>query len=104
MDTEKAKQRLNIMKNTYDGYEIAEKDLVLRGPGDFFATSDSSFRQSGGFEFKLAKLCDDSDLFSRAFATAKGIIDNDPLLEKEENSLLKKSLSTHLKPIISSIS
>ena len=51
------------MRTTYDGYEIAEKDLLLRGPGDFFSQiSADSFRQSGGFEFRFAKLCDDSTL------------------------------------------
>ena len=43
------------MKTTYDGFEIAEKDLLLRGPGDFFSSvSDNNLRQSGGFEFKMS--------------------------------------------------
>jgi ATP-dependent DNA helicase RecG len=92
LDTEKAKSRLNIMKTTYDGYEIAEKDLIMRGPGDFFVSADTAMRQSGGFEFKLAKLCDDNSLFSLAFSIAKSIVDKDPELSKEENKALRQAL------------
>lgn len=94
LKTEKAMSRLNVMKNTYDGYEIADKDLAMRGPGDFFSdNSNDNFRQSGGFEFKFAKLCDDTDLFSSAFSTAKTIISRDPGLDLPEHALLKKTLS-----------
>lgn len=93
MKTEKAMSRLNVMKTTYDGYEIADKDLAIRGPGDFFSNNSSdNFRQSGGFEFKFAKLCDDTDLFSSAFATAKSIISSDPSLEYPEHSALRDTL------------
>ena len=92
-----AKARLEILRTTYNGYDIAEKDLLFRGPGDFFTSADdSSMRQSGGFEFKLAKLCDDADLFSRAFATAKTIIDTDPELASPENQGLKALLSDYI--------
>jgi len=94
MKTEKAMARLNIMKTTYDGYEIADKDLALRGPGDFFSNySNDNFRQSGGFEFKFAKLCDDTDLFSSAFATAKAIVHEDPELALDEHAQLRALLS-----------
>ena len=93
MKTEKALARLGIMKSTYDGYEIADKDLMLRGPGDFFSSnSNDNFRQSGGFEFKFAKLCNDNELFAAAFATAKSIIERDPELEFEEHLGLKNTL------------
>lgn len=105
LNTEKSKARLDIMKNTYDGYEIAEKDLILRGPGDFFASSaQSSLRQSGGFEFKLAKLCDDTELFELAFKTAKEISEKDPFLEAEEHRLLKSALDEYITPTSSTIS
>lgn len=91
--TEKASARLDIMKTTYDGYEIAEKDLALRGPGDFFLNnSNDNFRQSGGFEFKFAKLCDDTELFSAAFSAAKNIAKEDPKLELVQNQGLKATL------------
>lgn len=93
LKTEKALARLDIMKNTYDGYEIADKDLALRGPGDFFSNNSThNFRQSGGFEFKFAKLCDDKALFTKAFEYAKAISDTDPLLTMPEHSGLRKKL------------
>lgn len=105
LNTEKAKARLEIMRTTYDGYEIAEKDLLLRGPGDFFASvSDDSMRQSGGFEFKLAMLCDDSELLSKAFSAAKEITAEDPYLELDKHKELKKILENHIKPSASTIS
>ncbi len=103
--SEKSDARLDVMKTTYDGFEIAEKDLLLRGPGDFFSSSEgANLRQSGGFDFKLASLCDDTDLFSTAFATAKMIINDDPELEKEENSGLRSELDRYLAPRYSTIS
>ena len=92
------------MRSTYDGYEIAEKDLLLRGPGDFFATSHSTMRQSGGFEFKFAGLCDDSNLFEKAFSTAKSIVECDPQLSRPEHLSLKEKVSTYMLQTSSTIS
>jgi ATP-dependent DNA helicase RecG len=104
-NTEKAQDRLSVMKNVYDGYEIAEKDLLLRGPGDFFSSiSDNNFRQSGGFEFKYASMCDDSELFTKAFSVAKIIIENDPKLELPEHKLLNIEVFSRLKNNSSTIS
>jgi ATP-dependent DNA helicase RecG len=70
-----AKERLLTIKNSHDGYEIAEKDLVMRGPGDFLrSNSDGYMRQSGGVRFKLAELCDDTGLMQTAFAEAKELL------------------------------
>lgn len=92
--SEKALARLNVIKSTYNGYEIAEKDLLLRGPGDFFSSfSNDNFRQSGGIDFKFAKLCDDSKLIDTAFSAAKELINDDPGLEKDCNLSLKKFIS-----------
>ncbi len=104
LDTEKAKARLEIMRTTYDGYEIAEKDLILRGPGDFFAISSDTMRQSGGFEFKLAKLCDDTELFSKAFSTAKTIFSKDPNFMLEEHQGIKEMVNTLFTTSFSTIS
>jgi ATP-dependent DNA helicase RecG len=105
LNTEKSKARLDIMKNTYDGYLIAEKDLMLRGPGDFFASApNEGMRQSGGFEFKLAKLCNDNELFAKAFAAAKEIIDKDPHLDMPEHKELHRIISKNIAPITSTIS
>lgn len=67
--------RLKTMCSTYNGYEIAEKDLVMRGPGDFIRGADASHvRQSGGLRFKLAELCDDTGLLQRAFGDAAELV------------------------------
>ena len=105
MRSEKSDSRLDVMKTTYDGFEIAEKDLLLRGPGDFFSSSDGeNLRQSGGFEFKIASLSDDTDLFSAAFATAKSIVSEDPDLMREENRGLREELERYIAPRTSQIS
>ena len=97
IQTSTAAERLNVMKTTYDGFEIAEKDLMLRGPGDFFSlNSENNLRQSGGFDFKLAGLCDDLTLMERAFAAAKNIAETDPLLELPEHKKIKDICSTIL--------
>ncbi|MBQ8321944.1 MAG: ATP-dependent DNA helicase RecG [Clostridia bacterium] len=94
---EKSSARLDIMKSTYDGFEIAEKDLILRGPGDFFsANNTNNIRQSGGFEFKFATKCDDHKLFELAFSTAKAVVEDDPGLCKEENKLLREQIEEHV--------
>ena len=78
----KAMERLMTMKSSHDGYEIAEKDLAMRGPGDFLRSSgDGRVRQSGGVRFRLAELCDDTGLMRVAFDEARAIIAEDPELD-----------------------
>ena len=97
--------RLEAMRTTYDGYEIAEKDLVLRGPGDFFSqVSADNFRQSGGFEFRFAKLCDDNTLMERAFSVAKDIVVRDKDLTHPQHTQLRKMLEGKVTVAPSSIS
>ena len=77
-----AHERLETMRTSYDGYAIAEKDLAMRGPGDFLrAGSDVGVRQSGGVRFRLGELCDDTGLLAAAFAEAKALLSDDPTLE-----------------------
>jgi ATP-dependent DNA helicase RecG len=103
--SEKSMARLNVMKSTSDGFEIAERDLMLRGPGDFFATnSKDNFRQSGGFEFKFASMCDDNQLFYQAFATAKEIINIDHTLDLPIHQGLKEAIINKLNASTSTIS
>ena len=105
INSPKSKERLEVMKTTYDGFEIAEKDLLLRGPGDFFSSvSDNNLRQSGGFEFKYASLCDSSDLLSQAFSVAKSIIAYDPKLELDEHKELRKEIDRRFNVSSSTIS
>ena len=85
------------MKTTYDGYEIAEKDLLLRGPGDFFSSNTANnLRQSGGFEFKFATRCNNTDVFDAAFETARAIVREDPALSLPEHELLKKHIESKI--------
>ena len=78
----RAKERLMTMKSCYDGFEIAEKDLLIRGPGDFLRGSgDDPVRQSGGVRFRLAELCDDTELLRTAFDEAKTLLSDDPTLD-----------------------
>jgi len=76
-----AHDRLQVMRTCYDGYAIAEKDLEMRGPGDFLRQEgDASVRQSGGVRFRLAQLCDDTGLLHAAFADARELVAADPSL------------------------
>ncbi len=93
ISSEKSRARLEVMRTTYDGFEIAERDLLLRGPGDFFSSNKgNNLRQSGGFEFKFATMCDDSELANTAFEAAKSIIASDPELTLPEHSGLRAEL------------
>ena len=105
LNTPKAKERLEVMKTTYDGFEIANRDLELRSPGDFFKSREAEgFRQSGGFEFKLAKLSSDASLTEAAFKTAKTIAQNDPTLSLPEHESLREEIENYIAPISASIS
>jgi ATP-dependent DNA helicase RecG len=98
-------ERLEVMRSTYNGFEIAEKDLLLRGPGDFFSSfSDNNLRQSGGFKFKYSAMTGDIDLMNTAFSAAKSIVKSDPKLELEEHKLLKEEIDRRLNVAISTIS
>lgn len=72
---EEAKRRLNIMVKTNDGFKIAEEDLAIRGPGEFFGT-----RQSGMPDLKIANIVRDASLLNEARKEAFNIIDIDPEL------------------------
>ena len=78
------RQRMEIMTKTDNGFTIAEKDLQLRGSGEFFGT-----KQHGIPEFKIANLFQDMEELKEVQALAIEIIEKDPKLEKEENKPLK---------------
>jgi len=94
---EVAKSRLSVMKSTYDGFAIAEKDLELRGPGDFFSDNRQAFRQSGGISLPLAHLCTDDGLMKAAFSEAAALAKSDPSLLSPDNALLKAEIEHVLK-------
>ena len=83
----KCRERLSTMVKSNNGFEIAEKDLKLRGPGDFFGT-----RQHGLPEFKLANILTDTKLLKLSNDAAKEVINSDPNFEKEDNKILKQEL------------
>ncbi|MBQ2863333.1 MAG: ATP-dependent DNA helicase RecG, partial [Clostridia bacterium] len=88
---EKTRERLNVMKTTYDGFLIAEKDLKMRGPGDFFAVGsgvDSRIRQSGENVFRMANVCSDEGLFEAAFSDAAEVCEGRSVSEAERARLL----------------
>ena len=78
--SKKTKERLEILNKSNDGFVIAEEDLRLRGPGDFFG-----IRQSGEFDFGIADIYADANVLKIASDAAAQLLKDDPLIEKEEN-------------------
>jgi ATP-dependent DNA helicase RecG len=82
-----ARERIRIMTSTGNGFEIAEKDLELRGPGDIEGT-----RQSGVLNFKLASIVQDRPLLELARNLAAEVLEKDPDLVSAGNLRLKRFL------------
>lgn len=78
--SENARRRLGVLTKTNNGFEIAEEDLAMRGPGDFFGKRDGDVRQSGGVRFRFADLCGDAGLLAAATGAAHRILADDPQL------------------------
>jgi len=87
-----AKTRLETMVATNDGFEIAEVDLRLRGPGDIMGT-----QQSGVLNLKIADIIKDNDILKTARYHAIQLLKNDPSLELAENALIRNSYSQLVK-------
>lgn len=83
-NSEIIKKRMKVMTDTNDGFVISEKDMELRGTGEFFGT-----RQHGIPEFKIANLFEDIVTLKSVQAIANKIIEDDPKLEKDKNKLLR---------------
>ena len=84
--------RMETMAATNDGFEIAEVDLKLRGPGDLMGT-----QQSGALNLKIADLSKDGQLVVLARNEARKILDEDPILEMSEHEMLRNVLINTLK-------
>lgn len=86
-----AKERLRVMKQTNDGFIIAERDLAIRGPGEI-----SGFKQSGFLKLKFASLVEDTDLIALAKKEAEKVSKEDKGLIKAENAILRKHLKENI--------
>lgn len=85
--TEEAKTRINTMLKHSSGFDIAESDLGLRGPGEFFGTA-----QHGIIALKAGNIISDQNIIMKAKETACSIIDTDPKLSLDENAELKREV------------
>ena len=86
---ENTKQRLSILTQTRNGFEIADEDLKLRGPGEFFGE-----KQSGFIKFRIANLVTDGKIIRFARMKAFDMIDNDANLSKPINKLIKERFNS----------
>jgi ATP-dependent DNA helicase RecG len=91
--------RIKVMRSTNDGFEIAEADLEIRGPGEFFGT-----RQSGLPDFKIANLIKDAQLLELAKADARRIAQTDPRLRRPEHQSLLRMLQSYWKDNLEMVS
>ncbi len=89
------KQRLEVITKTTDGFKIAEEDLKLRGPGDFFGT-----RQSGLPTLKMANMMTDMVILEKAKNAAAEILSADEKLSKKENAALSAKVEKLLESAI----
>ena len=86
--TEETRKRLEIMVRTNDGFEIAEADLKLRGPGDLEGTQQSGV----AFDLKIADIARDGQLLQYVRNIAQEIVDADPASQNPENEILWRQL------------
>lgn len=91
-----AKERLSTMVRTTNGFEIAETDLKLRGPGDMLGT-----QQSGSLNFKIANIAADMGLLSTAREAAIALLEEDPELAAPENAALAEFLAQEAEEALS---
>ena len=98
-DSPQIRERLEILQKSRDGFEIAEADLRLRGPGDFFGSM-----QSGALQFAIGNVFDDSSILIKAGEAADQILKADPELILPQHQMLhnyvKKRLDTDEKQIV----
>ena len=86
---EEARERLRTVERVHDGFQLAEEDLRLRGPGDFMGT-----RQSGLPTLRVARITD-QDILSLARREAARLLESDPHLSKAENAALGEHMKLH---------
>jgi len=86
-ESEVAKGRLEIMTRSSDGFEIAEYDLRLRGPGELFST-----RQHGLPDLKIANIIDDYELLVMARKNAFELVCSDPMLARPQHKNIRQAM------------
>lgn len=87
----KKNDRLEILNHSNDGFEIANEDLKLRGPGNF-----TGVEQSGAMHFRYADIYQDADMLKKAASDVAKILENDSLLLEESHIPLKKKMETYV--------
>lgn len=90
---ENAQKRLMIMKNTYDGFKIAEQDLEIRGPGDYFPSKNGNARQHGSFSTLMNA---DMLTLKTVMTEAEKTLENDPSLSLGNNSFARLEMKNAL--------
>ena len=91
-NSQNIKERMEVIAKSNDGFVIAEKDLELRGSGEFFGT-----KQHGIPEFKIANLFTDLEMLKQVQAIVNEILSKDPELESSENKILNKMVENKFK-------
>ncbi len=89
--TEKAAERLEIVRSSNDGFHIAEEDLRLRGPGDLFGV-----RQSGEMVFHLADIYGDREILSLSKQAVSEVLGEDPSLSFDKNNVIRRRLDKYM--------
>ena len=84
-DNKATMERLNILNKSNDGFQIAEEDMKLRGPGDIFG-----IRQSGALEFHLGDIYNDASILKNASEAVESLLKSDAELSHPENAILKR--------------
>jgi ATP-dependent DNA helicase RecG len=84
-----SKTRIETMVRTNNGFEIAEVDLKLRGPGDLMGT-----QQSGALDLLIADLSKDGELLTQAREAATELLASDPQLAKPEHSMVLQQIQS----------
>ena len=97
--SELSKERMKVMEKTGDGFVISEKDLELRGPGEFFGT-----RQHGIPDLKIANLYKDMEILKKAQEAAREIIELDKRLELPENRLIRDRIKENFEARLQELS
>ena len=86
--SKEAKERIDVMVSSNDGFEIAEMDMRLRGPGDIDGTQQSGIP----FNLKISNLAKDGQIIEYVRRIAEEIISEDPLLQQDKNIILNNNL------------